>query len=59
MDTRLTVGRVKPFLDYTDYVKIVSAKGPNPSFFPFLGDFYLTWGLLGLGLGPGLDNFGI
>ena len=30
-------------------------------FFPFLGDFYSTWGLLGqgpeLGLGPGLDNF--
>ena len=29
-------------------------------FFLFVGDFYLTWGLLGhglgLGLGPGLDN---
>ena len=29
-------------------------------FFPFLGDFYSTWGLLGqglgLGLGPGLDK---
>ena len=42
------------------HVILVSALGPNLSFFPFLGDFYSTWGLLGqgpgLGLGPGLDN---
>ena len=39
------------------HVIIVSAQGPNPSFFLFLGDFYSTWSLLGPGLGPGLDNF--
>ena len=38
------------------HVIIVSAQGPNPSFFLFLGDFYSTWSLLGPGLGPGLDN---
>ena len=35
---------------------LVSAQGPNPSFFLFLGDFYSTWSLLGPGFGPGLDN---
>ena len=30
-------------------MKIVSAKGPNPSFFPFFGDFYLTLGSIGTG----------
>ena len=38
----------------------MSAQGPNPSFFFFLGTFIPLGGLfgqgLGLGLGPGLDN---
>ena len=42
------------------HVILVSALGPNPSFFPFLGTFIQLGGLLGqgpgLGLGPGLDN---
>ena len=41
---------------------IVSALGPNPSFFLYWGTFIQLGGLLGqgpglgLGLGPGLDN---
>ena len=31
------------------HVILVSALGPNPSFFPFLGDFYSTWGPVGTG----------
>ena len=43
------------------HVILVSAHGPNPSFFLFLrGTFIQLGGLLGqgpgLGLGPGLDN---
>ena len=42
------------------HVILVSALGPNPSFFLFLGTFSQLGGLLGqgpgLGLGPGLDN---
>ena len=42
------------------HVILVSAQGPNPSFFFFLGTFIQLGGLLGqgpgLGLGPGLDN---
>ena len=42
-------------------VILVSALGPNPSFFLFLGTFIQLGGLFGpgqgLGLGPGLDNF--
>ena len=42
------------------HVILVSALGPNPSFFPFWGTFIQLGGLLGqgleLGLGPGLDN---
>ena len=42
------------------HVILVSALGPNPSFFLFLGTFIQLGGLLGqgpgLGLGPGLDN---
>ena len=41
------------------HVILVSAQGPNPSFFFFWGDFYSIIGGLfgqGLGLGPGLDN---
>ena len=39
---------------YGSLVILVSALGPNPSFFLFLGNF--TQQGLGLGLGPGLDN---
>ena len=43
------------------HVILVSAQGPNPSFFFFWGTFIQLGGLfgqgLGLGLGPGLDNF--
>ena len=43
------------------HVILVSALGPNPSFFLFWGTFIQLWGLLGqgprLGLGPGLDNY--
>ena len=43
------------------YVILVSAKGPNPSFFFNWGTFIQLGGLLGQGLGlrlrPGLDNF--
>ena len=39
---------------------LVSAQGPNPSFFSFWGIFIQLGGLLGQGLGlefgPGLDN---
>ena len=42
------------------HVILVSAQGPNPSFFFFWGTFIQLRGLfgqgLGLGLGPGLDN---
>ena len=42
------------------HVILVSAQGPNPSFFFFWGAFIQLGGLfgqgLGLGLGPGLDN---
>ena len=42
------------------HVILVSAQGPNPSFFFFVGTFIRLGGLfgqgLGLGLGPGLDN---
>ena len=42
------------------HVILVSALGPNPSFFLFFGTFIQLGGLLGqglgLGLGPGLDN---
>ena len=42
------------------YVILVSAQGPNPSFFFFWGTNIRLGGLfgqgLGLGLGPGLDN---
>ena len=42
------------------HVILVSALGPNPSFFIFWGTFIQLGGLLGqgpgLGLGPGLDN---
>ena len=42
------------------HVILVSAQGPNPSFFFFWGTFIRLEGLLGqglgLGLGPGLDN---
>ena len=41
-------------------VILMSAQGPNPSFFLFWGTFIQLGGLLGqglgLGLGPGLDN---
>ncbi len=37
------------------HVKIVSAQGPNPSFFPFLGTFIQLGGLLGQG-DRGLDS---
>ena len=43
------------------HVKIVSAQGPNPSFFLVWGTFIQLGGLLGQGLGlglrPGLDNY--
>ena len=43
------------------HVILVSALGPNPSFFLFWGTFIQLGGLLGqgpgLGLGPGLDNY--
>ena len=43
------------------HVILVSALGPNPSFFFFGGTFIQLGGLfgqgLGLGLGPGLDNY--
>ena len=35
---------------------IVSAQGPNPSFFFFWGTFIQLGSLLGQGLGPGLDK---
>ena len=42
------------------HVILVSARGPNPSFFFFRGTFIQVGGPLGqglgLGLGPGLDN---
>ena len=42
------------------HVILVSALGPNPSFFLFWGTFIQLGDLLGqgpgLGLGPGLDN---
>ena len=41
-------------------VILVSALGPNPSFFLFWGTFIIQLGGLlgqGLGLGPGLDNY--
>ena len=42
------------------HVILVSAQGPNPSFFPFFETFIRLGGLLGqelgIGLGPGLDN---
>ena len=42
------------------HVILVSAQGPNTSFFLFLGTFNRLGGLLGhglgLGLGPGLDK---
>ena len=42
------------------HVILVSAQGPNPSFFFFWGTFIQLGGLfgqgLGLGLGQGLDN---
>ena len=42
------------------YVILVSAQGPNPSFFLFWGTFIRLGDLLGqglgLGLGPGLDK---
>ena len=40
------------------HVILVSAQGPNPSFFFFWGTFIQLGGLFGqgLGLGPGLDN---
>ena len=42
------------------HVILVSAQGPNPSFFFFWGTFIRLGGLLvqglGLGLGPGLDK---
>ena len=40
------------------HVILVSALGPNPSFFFFGGTLILLGGQLGqgLGLGPGLDN---
>ena len=31
------------------HVILVSALGPNPSFFLFWGDFYSTWGPVGTG----------
>ena len=45
------------------HVILVSAQGPNPSFFFFWGTFIRLGGLfgqgLGLGLGPGLDNYSV
>ena len=45
---------------YGSLVILVSALGPNPSFFLFWGTFIQLGGLLGqgpgLGLGPGLDS---
>ena len=38
------------------HVILVSAQGPNPSFFFFGGTFIRLGSLLGQGLGPGLDN---
>ena len=42
------------------HVILVSALGPNPSFFLYWGTFIPLGGLLGqgpeIGLGPGLDN---
>ena len=38
------------------HVILVSAQGPNPSFFFFWGTFIRLGGLLGPGFGPGLDN---
>ena len=31
-------------IENRNHVILVSAQGPNPSFFLFFGDFYLTWG---------------
>ena len=38
------------------HVILVSAQGPNPSFFFFWGTFMRLWGLLGQGLGLGLGQ---
>ena len=46
-------------MGWVAHVIIVSAQGPNPSFFLFLGTFIRLGGLLGPGLGPGLDNYEI
>ena len=39
------------------HVILVSAQGPNPSFFFYWGTFIRLGGLFGQGLGPGLDNY--
>ena len=48
------------WVGWVAHVILVSAQGPNPSFFFFGGTFIRLGGLLGqglgLGLGPGLDN---
>ena len=41
---------------YGSLVILVSAQGPNPSFFSFYSTFIQLGGLLGPGFGPGLDN---
>ena len=38
------------------HVIIVSAQGPNPSFFLFFGDFYSTWGPVGTRTWTKLDK---
>ena len=52
--------RVVGWVGWVAHVILVSAQGPNPSFFFFWGTFIRLGGLLGqglgLGLGPGLDN---
>ena len=64
MDDFKPLSRIKPLKKdgwWVAHVILVSAQGPNPSFFFFWGTFIQLGGLfgqgLGLGLGPGLDNF--
>ena len=53
----------RPYGGVAAHVILVSALGPNPSLFLFLGDFYSIGGPFGqgqgLGLGPGLDNLSL
>ena len=56
----LKVGGGVGWVGWVAHVILVSAQGPNPSFF-FFGGTFIRLGVLfgqglGLGLGPGLDN---